>query len=289
MSGLAGLVRWGMTGAVVLAAHMATGIWLIGMMQRSEAASVPEPIMIDLLPPPEPAAGPVYQPPQQAEAEEAPQPVSEPEIEPEPEPELEVAEFEPPPLTELPPVTDFSELLPESALLLSASERPLSRPVRQDPEPRQVRRDPPKEQPKTQPREQPKREQARSPAKDAQPKQATRQQTQSSGGGGQKAKPTATPAASKQQMASWTSKVGSRITRHMSRTRVSGGRGGRVSVQVAVTISPNGAASGRLASSTGSPQVDQALARQAGRLPRMPAPPNGKPASFVQPVVIQLR
>lgn len=75
----------------------------------------------------------------------------------------------------------------------------------------------------------------------------------------------------------------------MLRTRVPGVRGATVTANIRVTIAASGAAAGQLVSSTGNGQVDQALARQAARMPNMPAPPNGQSVTFVQPARIQLR
>ena len=75
----------------------------------------------------------------------------------------------------------------------------------------------------------------------------------------------------------------------MSRTRVPGRRGGTVRATVTVRVSANGATSAQLARGTGEPAVDAALARQAARMPKLPAPPNGQPFTFQQPVQIQLR
>ncbi|SDE87561.1 protein TonB [Paracoccus isoporae] len=313
------VARWGLTGAAVLAAHLAAGIWLIQTAQRSEALQPPPPVFVDLAPSPEPLA-----PAAAPGAEAAPQTASPPQSDPAPEevaesapqqaapdfippdmtelppvedfadlvpPPAPVPDFEAPPMTELPPVTDFAELLPDSALVLSASERPVQRPVRRapepEPQPQVTRRETPRQ---AQPQQQRQAEQQRQPQPArAQPQPQRQQQAAGGGGGNSRQQSGGQTGASRQQMANWSSQVGSRITRHMSRTRIGGARGGRVQIQVSVTISANGAASARLASSTGNARADSALARQAARLPRMPAPPNGQSASFTQPMVITLR
>lgn len=311
MSGWGGnALRWGAAGAVVLVAHVAGGVWATQVAQRNAVMALPEPVFAELLPEPLPpeAASP------SAETEPAPEaePQAEPEqtkAEPPPEPPLEpppaeevaeqlpeeepVPDFEVPALTPLPPVTDFSELLPDSALLLATSDRPKTRPVRREPEPepepepqqtrRERRSEPPKEQAKQEPRRE--RAQPAQQTKRASPAEGTAREQR---GRAQQGKAQANPGASKQQMNSWTSRVGSRVASHMKRTRVPGGGRGTVTIQVSVSISANGAASARLVSSTGNPQVDAALARQAGRMPRMPAPPNGQGASFVLPIQIKL-
>ena len=298
--------RWGLGGAGVLALHVAAGYWLVEASQRGEVHGVPDPIVLEMVieTMPEGPGPEAAEPEESAESEPAPEPEAEPEPEPEPEPlpdftppdfaelppvedfsdlipePLPVPDFEPPPLTELPPITDFSELVPDSALVLSASERPRARPERREPEPEPQRQEPRREEPRQeQPRQPPAQAQQARPQPQAQP---------SRNAGGASSQRQGNPAASRQQQASWQSQVGQRITRHMSRTRV-GGRGGQVRVQVSVTIGANGAASARLASSTGNPQVDAALSRQAARLPGMPAPPNGQSVSFVQPIVVNLR
>ena len=287
-------LRWGGVGAAVVAAHVAGVIWVDRAAQRNPVMALPAPVFAELLP--EPAA-----PAPSAEAapaeESAAEPEAEPEPQPQPEPEPEQAEapppepvpdFEVPPLTELPPITDFSELVPESTLALTASERPRTRPERPAPEPQQVRREekpePPKEQPKRERRREPAPAQTQKAERAAPSENATSQKR----GGPAQGQSRASTGASKAQMDSWTSKVGGRVAAHMKRTRVPGGGRGSVTIQVSISISGNGSASARVTSSTGNAQVDAALARQAGRMPRMPAPPNGRGASFVLPIRIDL-
>ncbi|WBU55771.1 hypothetical protein [Paracoccus sediminicola] len=320
-SALGDTLRWGAAGAVVLGLHLAGGVWLIERMQRAEALQPPEPIFIDLAPVPEPAPGPQTAPEPQAEAAEQAEAASQAQAE-----QLEVAEpaaeipsftppemselppvedfadlvpvpsFEPPPMTELPPVSDFAELLPQSALALSASERPTARPARRQPQPapQQARREPPREEPRqqAQPRQQapqPAQRQQAAPAQLRQQAQPTQRQPSRAASGGGGAAQSQGRGVSRQQMANWQSRAGARIARHMSRTRVPGVRGGTVTVQISVTVSPGGGASARLASSTGNGQADQALARQAARMPGVGAPPNGQSVSFVLPIQVALR
>ena len=302
MSGWGGdALRWGTAGAVILAAHIGGGVWGSAALQRSAQMQLPAPISVDLLPeePPAPAPAPDEDPAPEAEAEPA-------DPAPEPPPEEETAEapaedapaeepvpdFEVPPLTPLPPVTEFAELLPDSALLLASSDRPKTRPVRREPEPepqvtrREERREPPKEQARQEPRREraPAKAEATQRTQRSAPAQGTARQQQGSAQG----QPREGAGASKQQMDSWSKRIGSRVASHMQRTRIPGGGRGSVTINVSVSIAANGAASARLASSTGNAQVDAALVRQAGRMPRMPAPPNGKGASFVLPIRIDL-
>ncbi|MFV0410104.1 MAG: energy transducer TonB [Paracoccus sp. (in: a-proteobacteria)] len=276
-------LKWGALGLLVLAGHAAGGIWLDSAIRRGAASNLPAPVVVEMfIPAPEElAAGPETAenaPPEDMQPE--PEALTEPEAEPAPEPEL--ADYEVPPLTQLPPVTDFAELLPDSALILTVSDRPRERPLRET-----RREEPRKNTPerKETRKAEPKREKAKT---DAQPRSTASSQKAapsdkgSSQGGGN-------PGVSKKQMASWSSTVGSRIIRHMSRTRINGGGRGKISVQLSISVSPGGAVSGRLASSTGIASVDQALARQAGRLPSVPPPPDGKSASFVLPISISLR
>ncbi|MDO5605765.1 MAG: energy transducer TonB [Paracoccus sp. (in: a-proteobacteria)] len=90
-------------------------------------------------------------------------------------------------------------------------------------------------------------------------------------------------------MASWTSNVGGRIAAHMNRTPRPGQVRGQVTVRLSVTVAANGAASARLANSTGHAGWDTALARQAARMPQMPAPPNGQGQSFILPITVRPR
>ena len=284
------VLRWGGVGAAVVAAHVAGVIWVDRAAQRSAVMLLPAPVFAELLPEPaapEPPAeaAPAEESAAQREAQPEPEPTPEPEQAEAPEPEP-VPDFEVPPLTELPPITDFAELVPESTLALTASARPKIRPEPPKPEPqitREERREPPNDQPKREPR----RERAPQTQKAERAAPAENATAQKRGGPAQ-GQARASTGASKAQMDSWTSRVGGRVAAHMKRTRVPGGGRGAVTIQVAVSISGNGSASARVTSSTGNAQVDTALARQAGRMPRMPAPPNGKGASFVLPIRIDL-
>lgn len=293
-------LRWGGVGAAVLAAHVAGGVWAIEALRRPAVLTLPEPVFAELLPEPTAPvaadAGPAAQDAPEAAAF-APPPL--PELPPVadfakllqgPAP---VPDFAVPPLTELPPLTDFAELLPDSALRLAASDRPPSRPARREaaPEPQVARRESSRDAAREPPRQEPRRDRAEPAAQAETPRQTGRAaptdgRARQSGGAQGAAR--ASTGADKQQMTSWTSRVGGRVAAHMKRTRVPGGGRGTVTIQVSVSISASGAASARLVSSTGNAQVDAALARQAGRMPKMPAPPNGQGASFVLPIQIKL-
>ncbi|NHF73840.1 TonB C-terminal domain-containing protein [Paracoccus xiamenensis] len=297
-------LRWGGFGALVAAAHVAGGLWIERASKRHAVMMLPAPIFAELLPAPAAPAPPaeaaaaeetasLAEPEPEPEAQTEPEPEPEPAPEPEPEPEPELPEpepapdFEVPPLTELPPVTDFADLLPESALALTASDRPITRPERRKPEPQQVRREEKPKPPKEQPKRETRRERTTAPTQQTE-RAAPAETATSQRRGGPAGQTRASTGASKAKMDSWTSRVGGRVASHMKRTRVPGGGRGSVTIQVSVSISGNGSAAARLASSTGNAKVDAALARQAGRMPRMPAPPNGKGASFVLPIRIDL-
>ena len=275
-------LRWPLAGAVVIAAHAGLAGWLMQNQRFGVPDAAPQPIEVAFEPAPAPPEAQPAETPEEPplpEAELEPEPRPEPEHEPEPEPEPEEAvtapppDFTPPPLTELPPIGNIADLIPAppmSELALAQSERPLARPIRREPEP-QPQREPQQRRadPAPQPQPEPQR-QATNPA----PAQAAPQL----------ARPAAPSAG---QIASWQQQVGQRIARHMMRTRI--GRSGSATVQIAITISGNGATAARLNGSTGDAQVDRALASQAARMPSMPAPPGGQAQSFVLPVAIQFR
>lgn len=274
------VVGWGVAGAVVLAAHIAAA----SMLMRSEAsqiAGLPDPVYVDLAPMPEAAA-----PLDEVETEEMAEtkPELDPEPEPEPEPEEEIAEFTPPPLPELEPLPDLSTLIPppEDAVVLTRSERPRERPDRTEPEPepereREVAK---KEEPKKERRRQPEQQQQeRRTRVDAQQSQRTAAPRANAGN-----------APTQRQVASWQSQIATRVARHMRRTRLPGNVRGNLNVTVAFTITAGGQITGvRVLSATGDPRVDQAINRQASRLPSMPPPPGGTSRPFEIPVVVQGR
>ena len=204
-----------------------------------------------------------------------------------------VPEFVPPPVVPLPP-PDFASLTPPAEAAPAIVPPPRRRPERL------VRREEPREEPKEEPREEPRRETRREREREqprAERKDERREQAEASRSGrqgrsgetGARQAPAAASGASRQAQASWQQRAGARVSQHMSRTRVPGRRGGTVRATVTVRVSANGATSAQLARGTGEPAVDAALARQAARMPKLPAPPNGQPFTFQQPVQIQLR
>ncbi|MDO5371807.1 TonB C-terminal domain-containing protein, partial [Paracoccus sp. (in: a-proteobacteria)] len=216
-----------------------------------------------------------------------------PPIEPLPPPETAAFEpppspdFTPPPLVTLPP-SDFASLAaPAARLKQPPRQRPerileLAREARPEPERRREpeRRETRREQPRTERRAEQRAEQRQAEPQARQP--ARGRESSGAQPARQAAQGSASRAASAGQIASWQQTVGARITAHMRRTRISGGRGS-VTAAVTVTIQPNGRASARLAKGSGDAHVDQALQRQANRMPRMTAPPGGQPASFTVP------
>ncbi|WP_112875256.1 TonB C-terminal domain-containing protein [Paracoccus endophyticus] len=200
---------------------------------------------------------------------------------PEPPADFTVTDF-----ATLPPLGDFAALVPSKPL--AASRRPAPRPDRDSASPRRADRTPAAQTTET--RQDPSPDHTPRP-QPAEPRQASQQADRAAeagraGTGREGGKGSSQRAPGRAQMQSWQSQVGARISRHMARTRLPGGRGA-ARVQVSVTIAANGAATARLVSSTGDPGVDAALARQAARLPRMPAPPGGTAQSFIQPIRVE--
>lgn len=263
----------------------------------------PEPALAEVgadLPAPEPAPDftppPIepLSPPEMADLVPPPPPdFIPPPIEPLPPPETAAFEpppspdFTPPPLVTLPP-SDFASLAaPAARLKQPPRQRPerileLAREARPGPERRREpeRRETRREQPRTERRAEQRAEQRQAEPQARQP--ARGRESSGAQPARQTAQGSASRAASAGQIASWQQTVGARITAHMSRTRISGGRGS-VTAAVTVTIQSNGRASARLAKGSGDAHVDQALQRQANRMPRMTAPPGGQPASFTVP------
>lgn len=260
----AGRPGWWFTAAVlVLGAHLVGATTLA--RRPAPAPAVPEATIVELLPP-EPTAGVAEIPneltetlpalPQLAELQapefpDAEEPVEPPLPEPEPEPEPVEAE----PVVE--PVETIAAVRPR--------ERPLKlrRPPPEPPEPqRERRKEPPKPpaEPRTEPRNQaPSQQQAaRSPA----------------GSAGQ-------ARASGQAVQSWENQVRQATARHMSRARVTAR--GQLSATVTVRIDAGGGAQATLTQGSGDAGVDSALMRHAGRMPRVPPPPDGQPKSIVVP------
>lgn len=155
----------------------------------------------------------------------------------------------------------------------------MARPPRRTPEPQrqQTRQEPQQQEPQRQ------AEPARQSRQVQQPGQVQRK---AGGGEGQRQ---GNPAATARQQAGWQSQVRSRIVRQMSSRRIRGsGHRGQMTVTVRVSIAASGATSARLVGATGDARVDSTLAGLASGMPNMPAPPNGRAASFDLPIRIQV-
>lgn len=284
--GLAGnVISWTTAGAVVVAGHIGLAYWLM-QTEASQIAGLPDPVYVDLAPMPE-AAAPLDQAETQEQAEIKPEPDPEPVEE---EPEEEVADFTPPPLPELEPLPDLSTLIPppEDAVVLTKSERPRERPDRTEPEPESEREVAKKEEPK-------KERRRRQPEQQQQQQEQEQEQERRTRVDAPQGQRTAAPRANagnaptQRQAASWRSQIESRVARHMQRTRLPG-RSGNVQVMVRFTVSPGGqVTAASVSTSTGNARLDQALNRQASRLPRLPPPPSGKSTSLELPVLVQSR
>ncbi|MFV0301660.1 MAG: TonB C-terminal domain-containing protein [Paracoccus sp. (in: a-proteobacteria)] len=275
---------WLAAGSAVVGAHLLAAAWAL---QRPVAAlpDAPEAITIDLAPAP-PAPVPVA--PVLPELQSfAPPEIPQAEPQPEPEPE-DIAEPVAPILPDLVPmpVPDFPETLPPPVIeppsdaVLLVSQRPLRRP-----EVREVRRQQPDPQPqrRAEPQpEQPRRQQAApQPAPEAQEQQAS---PAPQGNGQARSRAAASPRA----IANWQGEVQARVASHMRRASLSGARG-TLRATVQVNVAANGRASGQLTAGTGNARIDNALARHARRMPRLPAPPNGQSVTLTVPVSIQVR
>lgn len=264
---------WCAACTLVLAAHAGAFAWI----ERHDPATPPPPaaIFIELEPaPPAPEpAGPLADMPAPAEVARL---LTPPDLLPVPGRELELAEPDLPPLPDPSPLTAPPTLSqpPEAALLLATSERPEPRPARRQPE-RQP--EPDRRQPERQ------RRQAAPASSPAQPQQAARQPSAPSrtgSGGGQ---------TSARQVANWQAEVQGRVARHMQRTRLRGARGS-VSATITLTVAANGTPQGmRLAGSSGNATIDAALSQQAARMPRLPQPPSGRPATLTIPIRVDMR
>ncbi len=252
---------WGGAAALVLAAHLGGGLWLLHSAKAATPQGLPDPVFVDLAPMPQ-AAAPL-------DAAESPELAA---AEPEPEPEIDL------PLPELEQVPDMNTLFPPppEAVVLQKSTRPKDRP--EEPEPKLVKKDPePKKKREKKPKA-PEKQQARKATTQLQAPKAQR---------------TAAPraevgTASPRQVASWQSKVNAAVARHMQRARMDDG-GGAVVVSVNFTLTPSGKVAGaRLVSSTGNARNDAELSRQAARMPRLPAHPSGTSINLTLPVRIQM-
>lgn len=269
---------WGAAGVLVLAAHIAFGVWITRQAEAAAPPGLPEPVFVDLMPAPEPAEAPA-----------AEQTVGETKPEPEPEPEA----VELPPLQELEPIENFSELFPEPQeeevtppevestpeLTLNSSNRPMRRPPEPEPEP-----EPAEPEPRREP--EPKRQTQRAPEPQQQPTQQPAGQQAPQGAAGQGASGN-----NQQQVANllqqWGGRIGACIQR---RARLPRGvhRGGTVTL--ALAVSRNGTVQVRdVTGSSGRPELDQAAvqaAQRAGRCPPAPAGLTDAAYSFALPIRI---
>lgn len=281
---------WVLGATVALTAHAGVGFWVLRMADAGEMPGPPEAVTVELLLEeiapesvaeptpeaapealPEPAPAPEPEPEPEPVVEPEPEPVAEPEPEPEPIPEPE-PEPEPEPIPEPEPEPEpepVPEIIPEESFSLAASARPVSRPERKRPEPEPVQQKPRQQQAAAAPQ----------PTRQSAPKPAAPAATASRAAAG---------AVSAGQVRDWQSQVQTRISRHMRRAALPGGRGS-VQVLLRIEVGAGGASSGRLAGSTGNPQVDAAIQRQAARLPALPPPPGGRPVTLDLPVMVQFR
>ena len=260
---------WVLGATVALTAHAGVGFWVLRMADAGEMPGQPEAVTVELLLEeiaPEPALEAVTEPMPEAAPETVPEPEPAPEPEPEPQPEPEpVAEPGPEP-EPIPEPEEPPEIVTEESISLAISARPVSRPERKRPEPV---------------REKPRQQQAAAP-------QPTRQSAPKPAAPVASASRAAPGAVSAGQIRDWQSQVQTRISRHMRRAALPGGRGA-VQVMLRIEVGAGGASSGRLAGSTGNPQADAAIQRQAARLPALPPPPGGRPVSLDLPVMVQFR
>ena len=267
---------WGTAGAVVLAAHVTGAIWLMQKAEASQISGLPDPVYVDLAPMPE-AAAPLDE---QESIDQAASEGTGSEPEPDPDPELEEIAAADIPLPKLPDMS--TNVAVNDAVVLNRSQRPPERPAVKEIEPepeRKIveRKEPEKEQPK---------ERKKPAASAAQTNRTTRLEAPQ----GQR---TAAPRAqqgspsSPRQVASWQSKVNSAVARHMKRTRLPSERRGAIQATLQFTITSSGQVTGmRVVSSTGNSSVDNAINRQASRMPRLPAHPSGGALSLTLPVYI---
>jgi len=294
---------WVIATAVAVAAHSAVAIVLLRpAMPHNEPAPM---LMIEMVPAPPGAPPPGIRVPDSSQLAVEPSPRLDPDLrEPSPSPpKLEPSEpapFEPPPLepppaetTTLPdlPVLDplrpeqFAEVAvplpptpsekePEEPILRNSArpQRKPDTPVQRRDEPRQAQRTPVRERPR---QEAPRQPQAATLQSGAAGQEPTRSQSGAPASG-------AGQATSPQAVQSWQAQVRQAVARHMSRTRVSAREA--LTATLAVRVDRAGRVVGvSLAGGSGNARVDAALSAQARRLPRLPAPPDGRPRDLVVP------
>ncbi|WP_411838276.1 TonB family protein [Paracoccus sp. ME4] len=278
---------WTGASALVLAAHVGAGMWVMGRTDAGAPPGLPDAVFVDLAPalPPAPAA------PEGAEAlaggearqeVEAEDTAEEPAPEPEPEPD-QVAEPIDPETLDLPEFRQFTppDIPVRTALALDSSTRPQRRPEpREEPAPRREPEPAPERQPEPQPRQASQTAQAQGQGGEVQ----TRRASGNAQGGGASRQATA------DATALWGAQVGACIQRRASLPR-NVGQGGRVNL--ALTVSRSGAIqSVGIAGSSGRPDVDQAAltaAQRAGRCPAAPATLTETVYSFTLPIRLDVR
>lgn len=264
---------WGIAASSVIALHVAGLWWLHSSAEAATPPGLPEAVFVDLAPMPEASA-----PQDIVESEEQAEAAPEPEPMPEPEPEPEIALD---PLPELQPLPDLETLHPPpSDAVVMQSSRPRSRPERPKPEPEpktaEVPREPVRQRERR--REAPEEQVQTQRSTTVAGRQSNRNAAQQ--GGGQ---------SSARAEASWKQQIQGRVARHMQRARIDGRRG-TIQATLTVTVSGNGQVSGvSLTRSSGDARVDQALSRQAGRMPRLVAPPSGRTETVIIPFQISSR
>lgn len=272
----AGPGLWVLTGAVVLSAHLALALWVGTQVRGSALPALPDAIRVELVAaaPPAPSASAPETTPDTSPLPEAPPPqvFSTPDLAPPPPPVPPPPEAEPPAAL-APALPALSPLPPPDLSAPVASPRPVARPLR----PRAA-------SPAAQPAGH--STPARAAPANPPPPQASAPR---SGGAASGTARAARPAVSAQAMANWQARVQTTIARHMNRTRLPGRSRGDLRVRIRIAVGADGRASAALAGSTGDTRIDAALQRQAQRLPRLPAPPGGKPVTLTQPVRIQSR
>ena len=264
------LYRWGLSGAVVLAAHLAAVVYVLSRPGQTPPSAPPAAIVIDLAPiaaspdvpetnlPPEPEQ-PDIQP--EPEPEPIPQPVPEIEEQPIPDP------VEDPPPPETPPVAEPEVPLPPPP-------PPEKKPeTKVEPEPEKI--EPPKKKPPQKPSE------ARAPRPVAAPKAQA-----------------AAPALSSAERPSnaipnWRSLVAAMLERNKRYPPEARSRGDRGTANVRFTIDRAGRLVGAsLVGSSGSAALDQeavALVRRAQPFPPPPPEVRGGTITIVVPVRFNIR
>lgn len=256
-------LTWGCTGLIALMGHALAATW---MAQTPVAAlpDLPEAHFIELAPAafaaaPTPTPTPAPTPP--VPADPAPEP-----------PQIAAADL--PVLQDLPP-PDFPQAPPALApapppdAVLLNSARPPQRPERRKAQQQQ---------------DMPRKTKAQPPQPEAATEAAAGKRAAKAANGTSQARQAASPRA----VANWQGVVQQRVARHMQRARIRGARG-NLRATIRVDIAASGAARGQLVSGSGDGRIDEALGRQAMRMPSLPAPPGGRAAVLSVPVTVTLR